>query len=342
MRTLLVMLAVLAPLSARAALPEDDGPFVALTEVDTIQAGPAQVKATVCLPQNATGPRPLMALATSLLEPRDVLGGLCLHYASYGFIAVVPDLGYANTDAASIGQTLLDALAFLQREGARSGSRFEGRVDGAHRGVLGFNTGAMGALQAAAIDDTLSVAVLLDPLDINGQARAAAANVQHVPVMVVAADPGQCNANGGSPAIYGELSGPRSTVHVDYATDCDAEWPASQNCQATCGNSHEYAFKYVRRFATAYAGLFVGCLDGMRTHVSGSALDELVAARLVDHVDQQELPQSCGPYAATDAGAPSADAGAPPTSGCSSTGSAPLGVMGALAVALLLGLARRR
>ena len=199
--TALLALALLVPTAARANVqPEDPGPYAATSEVDTVQAGPSQVQATVCLP-GSSGPHPTLALATNLAEGRGVLQGLCLHLATWGFVAAVPDLGFTNTDAASIGSTLLDTLAFLDREGARDGSRFQGLVDSQHRGVIGFNTGAMGALWAAGQDDTLSAAILLDPQDLNGQGRAAATAVVHVPVLIV---------NGSAdPATRGE-QGPRA------------------------------------------------------------------------------------------------------------------------------------
>jgi hypothetical protein len=311
------LLCLLFASPAWAALPEDDGPFTGVAETDTVQAGPSQVQATVCL-TSAPGPRPIIALAPSLLEPRDTLASLCLHLSTYGFIAVVPDLGFANSDASSIGQTLLDALAFLVREGDRPGSRFAGHVDGVHRVVLGHNTGALGAVWAAQADDTLSAAILLDPQELNGQGRNAATHVVHVPVLVVQADPGACNGNGAGDGLYAALASPRSTLHVYASSDCDAEFPASGNCQGACGASHLYGAKYFRRFATAYAAFFAGCNGAMKTHLDGSALDELVGSRTVDRVQQAALPDHCGPFATLDAGAPSVDAGAPVASGCSS------------------------
>jgi len=335
MRPALAALVLLSLLPGRAlALPDDDGPFTAASEVDSIQTGPSQVQATVCLP-SAPGPRPLIALATNATEGRDVLGGLCLHLATYGFIAVVPDLGYANTDASSIGTTLLDALAFLESEGARPGSRFEGRVDAAHRAVLGFNTGATGALFAAATDDALSAAILLDPQDLTGQARSVAPQVRHVPVLLVNADPNACNGNDSASGLYAALSGPRATLHVIQASDCDAEWPASVTCQGACGLSHGYASKYFRQFATADAAYFAGCQAEMRAYVDGAAIEEGLTDRTLDHVDAQDLPAGCGPYVALDAGA--VDAGAA-GSGCTAAGATPTGpfllLLGALALAM--------
>lgn len=321
MRALPVLLAatvVLAATAARAALPEDDGPFTAVAETDTVQAGPAQVQATVCLP-SAGGPRPILAMASSLLEPRDTLSSLCLHLSTYGFVVVVPDLGFANTDAASVGQTLLDALAFLTREGSRDGSRFFGRVDAAHRAVLGHNTGALGAVWAAQADDTLSGAILLDPQELNGQGRAAASHVVHVPVLLVQADPGACNGNGAGDGLYAALTSPRSTLHVYASSDCDGEFPASTTCQSACGPSHLYGAKYFRRFATAYAAFLAGCDGAMKRYLDGSAVDELVASRTVDRLQQAALPDHCGPFASADAGPP-ADGGAPASDGCSTPG----------------------
>ncbi|MBS2029414.1 MAG: hypothetical protein JST54_16045 [Deltaproteobacteria bacterium] len=338
----LLALVLVAPALARATtLPENDGPFTATSEVDTIQVGPSQVQATVCLPSTSS-PKPVIAIATNLAEGRDVLQGLCLHLATWGFVVAVPDLGFTNTDATSIGQTLLDALTFLERENLRDGSRFQGKVDSAHRGVIGFNTGAMGAAWAATQDDTLSVAVLLDTQDLNGQARNAATQIVHVPTLLLNADPGVCNSNDSAASVYDELAGPRSTLHIVSASDCDAEWPASQTCQLGCLQAHPVQSSYFARFTTAYAAFFVGCDPTMATYVSGPALQDLVAARNVDRLDQNALPTTCGPYVILDAGAPAAaDAGAP-SSGCGSTGAVPLAPLAVLALALALGLARRR
>ena len=335
MRPALAALVLLSLVPGRAfALPDDDGPFTATSEVDTLQTGPSQVQATVCLP-DASGPRPLIALASNATEGRDVLAGLCLHLATYGFIAVIPDLGYTNTDASSIGTTLLDSLTLLEREGARTGSRFEGRVDAVHRAVLGFNTGATGALFAAATDDSLSAAILLDPQDLTGQARSLAPQVRRVPVLLVNADPNACNGNDSASGLYAALAGPRATLHVIQASDCDAEWPASVTCQGACGLSHGYAAKYFRQFATAYAAYFAGCQAEMRAYVDGAAVEEGLTDRTLDHVDAQQLPSGCGPYVALDAGA--ADAGAS-GDGCNTAAGAPsvplLLVLGALALTM--------
>jgi dienelactone hydrolase len=290
------------------------------------------------------GAHPALAIATNLTEGRAVEEGLCVHLATWGFVAAVPDLGFTNTDANSIGQTLLDTLDFLSRENARDGSRFQGAIDTAHRGVIGFNTGAMGALVAAGLDDTLSVAVLLDAQDLNGQARNAASHVQHVPVLLVNGDPGVCNGNDSAASVYEQLAGPRSTLHIVAGSDCDAEWPASQPCQLGCGAAHPVQSGYFARFTTAYAAFFAGCNTSVSTHVSGSALDDLVSARNVDHVDQQALPRTCGPYAVLDAGAPTPDAGSgsAPGSGCTSSAPGPLAPLAIIGVALALGLLRRR
>jgi dienelactone hydrolase len=341
MRTALLALPIFLALApGRAfALPDDDGPYSASSELDTLQVGPSQVQATVCIPA-APGPRPLIALATNSTESRDVLAQWCLHLATYGFIAAVPDLGFTNTDASSIGTTLLDTLAFFERENSRTGSRFEGRVDLAHRAVLGFNTGATGAIFAAANDDTLSAAILLDPEDLTGQARNAAPQIRHVPVLVLNADANACNGNDSANALYAALTGPRATLHVIQASDCDGEWPASTTCQGACGLSHSFAAKYFRRFGTAYAAYFAGCEGAMRAYVDGSAVEEALTDRTIDHVDAQQLPESCGPYASLDAGAP--NAGAPGPSGCGSEGSAPFDLFAFAAGVLAFGFSNRR
>jgi len=343
-KTLLPLALLLTALPARAGTPEQPGPYSAVSETDTIQAGPSSIAATVCYPEHLDGAHPVIALATSSVESKDVLGGVCLQLASYGFIAAVPDLGFANTDAVSIGQTLLDTLAFLTREGGRSGSRFFGRVDPLHRGVLGFSTGAMGALSAAGADSTLSAAILLDPQDVNGLARSLAPQVTVVPVLMVRGDPSLCNGQDNFGLVYAALTGPRSTLHVYDSVACDAEQPATTQCQATCGIVRPYAADRFLRYATAYAQYFVACNASYRSYLDGAGLRSDVEDLSVDHHDAQDLPATCGPYGVVDAGPAEPDAGpavAPGGCGCGPRGPSGAGWALALALAALPWLRRR-
>jgi MYXO-CTERM domain-containing protein len=304
MRALFAALIALCASSAYAQ-PEDPGPFTAVSEVDTIQTGPSTDSATVCIP-DAPGARPVMVIAPGSLEGRTVLEGLCLHLATYGFVVAIPDLGFANTDMGSIGQTLEDTLQFFAREGARTGSRFNGRIDFAHRGVIGYNTGGMGALQAAIDDPGISVAILLDPDDINGQARAAAPKAKSVPVMLLNADASACNGQSSFDSVYDVLGAPRSTAHIAYSSGCDAEWTTTNQCQAVCGLARAYATDRYRRFTTAYANYFVGCDPQSRTYVDGTQYRNEIDDLTLDHTAQADLPSACGPYVKPDAGPPDA------------------------------------
>jgi hypothetical protein len=343
----LALSSVLVPGVARA-VPEDPGLYSSVSETDSIQVGPSVVQATVCVPDStATGPRPILALATSSVETRDVLDNLCLHLATYGFIVAVPDLGFANTDGASIGQTLLDTLAFFKSENVRQGSRFFGRIDPLHEGVVGYNTGAMGAIFAATEDDTLSAAILLDPDDINGDARSVASRIVHVPVLMIRGDPNVCNGEDSFQTVYQAMTGPRSTIHVDDSKACDAEQPATTQCQVTCGLVRDFAAQRFLRYETAYAAYFVGCNLQMRTYVDGASYQADVVGTIIVNTDQQNLPSTCGPYVVPDAGPPDggADAGPGAETGCGCRASSnggdvlPVLISGCL---ILLGLVARR
>lgn len=329
--------------SAAASSPESTGPHRASSEVLLVAAGPAEVNATVCLPDEG-GPYPAIAIAGGATDGRAVLADLCLHLATHGFVVIVPDLGVANTDAVSLGGTLRDVLAFLTRESTREGSRFQGRIAARFRAVVGVNTGGMGALAAAAADPTLSAAVLLDPTDLNGQSRTLAAEVKKVPVVAIRAEPHLCNGNDSFATVIPAMAGPHSSFVVTTSNACDVQSPASQLCQTSCGPVHLVAPRWFRRYATASLLWLVGCDASMRGWVDGALRQGQADDNTLKRLESTAFPAQCGPQVEPDAGPPP-DGGAVETNiwGCSTAPAWPEPwLLLALASPLLPLLLRRR
>lgn len=163
--------------------------------------------------------RPLAVVVHGFLANKQRMAHWGVILAREGFVVAVPtNPTYANNDrnAAAI-------VALV--EGGRAGQwPISARTDG--RAVLvGFSRGGLETILAAsALGDRVDAWIGLDPVDLNGKGKAAAARVR-VPGLVLLADPQPLNANGNARSMLDAYAGPLEVVAVPNSSHLDGESP---------------------------------------------------------------------------------------------------------------------
>lgn len=163
--------------------------------------------------------RPLAVVVHGFMANRQRMAHWGVILAREGFVVAVPtNPTYANNDrnAAAI-------VALV--EGGRAGQwPISARTDG--RAVLvGFSRGGLETILAAsALGDCVDAWIGLDPVDLNGKGKAAAARVR-VPGLALLADPQPLNANGNARSMLDAYAGPLEVVAVPNSSHLDGESP---------------------------------------------------------------------------------------------------------------------
>ena len=163
--------------------------------------------------------RPLAVVVHGFMANRQRMAHWGVILAREGFVVAVPtNPTYANNDrnAAAI-------VALV--EGGRAGQwPVSARTDG--RAVLvGFSRGGLETILAAsALGDRADAWIGLDPVDLNGKGKAAAARVR-VPGLALLADPQPLNANGNARSMLDAYAGPLEVVAVPNSSHLDGESP---------------------------------------------------------------------------------------------------------------------
>ena len=163
--------------------------------------------------------RPLAVVVHGFMANKQRMAHWGVILAREGFVVAVPtNPTYANDDrnAAAI-------VALV--EGGRAGQwPVSARTDG--RAVLvGFSRGGLETILAAsALGDRVDAWIGLDPVDLNGKGKAAAARVR-VPGLALLADPQPLNANGNARSMLDAYAGPLEVVAVPNSSHLDGESP---------------------------------------------------------------------------------------------------------------------
>jgi dienelactone hydrolase len=167
----------------------------------------------------AKTPRPLAVVVHGFLANKDRMAHWGVLLAREGFIVAVPtNPTYANDDrnAAAIVDLVKMGRAGRWPIIAKTDSRVA---------LVGFSRGGLETmLAAAALGDAVTAWVGLDPVDRNGQGRAAAAKVR-VPGLALLAEPAPLNANGNARGMLSAYGGELEVVRVPRAGHLDAESP---------------------------------------------------------------------------------------------------------------------
>lgn len=163
--------------------------------------------------------RPLAVVVHGFMANKQRMAHWGVILAREGLVVAVPtNPTYANDDrnAAAI-------VALV--EGGRVGQwPISARTDG--RAVLvGFSRGGLETILAAsALGDRADAWIGLDPVDLNGKGKAAAARVR-IPGLALLADPQPLNANGNARSMLDAYAGPLEVVAVPNSSHLDGESP---------------------------------------------------------------------------------------------------------------------
>lgn len=214
--------------------------------VDYSAAGPETV-ATSDLPANAggatsgklvvpngAGPYPLIVASHGWSASPDNQVGWAQHFASYGFVVVVPGFPNPLSPDANVDAGIIKALAALYANPATM-SPARGKVDATRVGLEGHSAGGL-ATTVAAADMKPQAVVLFDPVDSNDTGKTAYGKVCS-PVLAAFADPGSCNNMSGWSAFKTTSAGPQVLYNVVGSTHCDGENNARALCGPFCGGA---------------------------------------------------------------------------------------------------------
>ncbi len=167
----------------------------------------------------AKTPRPLAVVVHGFLADRDRMAHWGVLLAREGFVAAVPtNPTYANDERNAA------AIAGLVKAG-RAGEWPVGVTPDGRVALVGFSRGGFETMLAAAeAGEAVEAWIGLDPVDRNGQGRAAAAKVR-APGLALLAEPAPLNANGNARGMLSAYSGKLEVVRVSGAGHLDAESP---------------------------------------------------------------------------------------------------------------------
>ena len=172
------------------------------------------------------------------------------HFASYGFVAVVPSMpGGVPTDHKGNGD-IIRALALLFSDPIYA-SPAQGKVDAERIGLSGHSAGGLQTTFAASFLKPRAT-VLFDPVDNEMTGRPVYATLCS-PVMAIFAEPGACNKQGEWSTFKNTSIGPQVLLDVIGSNHCDPFNPGMLGCDLLCGgvSSAQNQANY-SRYATAY------------------------------------------------------------------------------------------
>jgi dienelactone hydrolase len=161
---------------------------------------------------------PLVVVAHGFTRSKRYMGGWGGHLAGDGFFVVVPTQpGFANHE---LNGRVLAALVEKYRARRRVG-------------LVGFSMGGLTTLLATT-HTPVDAWVGLDPVDMNGQGKAAAAKLK-APALLLIAEPEAWNMHGNANALAAAIPRQKQLIRIPGATHLDAEWPTDLLGQLACG-----------------------------------------------------------------------------------------------------------
>ncbi|MBK6697320.1 MAG: hypothetical protein IPG50_34790 [Myxococcales bacterium] len=266
------------------------------------------------------GPHPLIIASHGWSASSDNQLGWAEHFASYGFVVVVPDLPSPfNPDPTTQKNVIVSLAKSFADPGFSSGAK--GKVDGARIGLEGHSAGGL-ATSVASAELRPRATVLFDPVDKANAGKTAMPKIC-TPILSLFAAPGGCNNQGGWAAYKAQSTGPSIVFDVVGASHCDGE-NASRGaaCGVFCGGSANATRQDVHaRYATAFF------LANLKDDTTAAALltagalgadAELSGVSVTAGAPCTGAPPDAGASPAADAGAP--EPGTPSPSGSSSSG----------------------
>jgi dienelactone hydrolase len=234
------------------------------------------------------------------------------HFASYGFVAVVPSMpGGVPTDHKANGD-IIRALALLFSDPTYV-SPAQGKVDAERIGLSGHSAGGLQTTFAASLLKPRAT-LLFDPVDNMMTGRPVYATLCS-PVMAIFAEPGACNNQAEWTTFKNTSIGPQVLLDVIGSNHCDPINPAMVGCDLLCGgvSSAQNQANY-SRYATAYFLAYLKDDVAAAATITQSALagDTALRSTSVRDAPNCALGPSDGGLDAGDDAALRADAVTPP------------------------------
>jgi dienelactone hydrolase len=197
---------------------------------------------------NAPGKYPLLVNTHGFSGNASQQLGWAEHYASYGFICVVPSMG--GTDHKASGD-VIKALVDLYTNPATA-SPAQGKVDAARVGLSGHSAGGLQTVFAAAQVKPRAT-VLFDPVDSQGIGKPVYATLCG-PVMGIFAEPGACNVQAEWSTFKTTTVGPQVMLKVPGSNHCDPINPSiGALCDIACGGAASAANQaHYSQYSTAF------------------------------------------------------------------------------------------
>jgi acetyl esterase/lipase len=216
-----------APQRPPATLPADDPRMVTLN----VTLKSAQLRFDLFLPQNDS-PVPLVIVAHGWLRDRTRMSGWGRRLAEEGFVVAVPDLP-TFSDHPRNARAINELIAWLRTDRSTSS-----RIDPSRIGAVGFSSGGLSTLLAAADNPQIRIWVGIDPVELRGLGVAAAPRF-HAKAVVVRAPPSSWNHDGNALHLEQALPGGATDFVVPDAVHIDPEWPTDWRMEILMGKADE-------------------------------------------------------------------------------------------------------
>lgn len=204
------------------------------------------------------GPYPLLIASHGWSATSAQQLGWAEHFATYGFVVVVPTFPNSLSPDANLDASLIEGLIAKYASAATS-SPAQGIVDATRIGLEGHSAGGL-ATTIAARQLHPGATVLFDPVDANDAGRAAYEDLCG-PVLALFANPSACNNQAEWSAFATNTASTSTTFHVIGSTHCDGENPdRGALCGLACnGVANATRQAVYARYATA---MFLSNLRG--------------------------------------------------------------------------------
>jgi dienelactone hydrolase len=288
--------AILMPATAAAA-----GGAFGVTGPKTVVVKDLSTTAKIAAP-DAGGPYPLVVASHGFSASGDNQLGWAKHFASWGFVVVVPTFPNSFSPDTATNAGIIESLV-MQLEGPLAAA--QGVAPGVY-GVEGHSAGGL-ATAVAALKLAPAATVLFDPVDKNADGKNAYAKLCS-PVLAIFAGASSCNNNAEWRGFETSTTSSLLAFDVKGSTHCDGENDARALCGGFCGGAASADRQAVyAHYATAF----------LLSHLTN---DPAATAALADATVDADPAIDGIHHAVATCSAPIADAG---TTDASTDGSAP-------------------
>jgi dienelactone hydrolase len=198
---------------------------------------------------NGAGPYPLLVTTHGFSGTSANQLGWAQHFASYGFVVVVPSLPSTFSPNEDVDAAIIEGLAATYADPPSDSPAF-GKVDGTKIGLEGHSAGGLATTMASSVINPQAT-VLFDPVDANGVGVGDVPKLCS-PLLEIFADPTSCNNDEGWDGAKAVSKGDQIQFHVIGASHCDGENVIQTGCTAVCGASSTARQDEFASYATAF------------------------------------------------------------------------------------------